>query len=163
MKTAPLVADLPVIPTLLHDIRANTLDDAFLGDVLQAVLDSDDNFYRDFFWMIIAYCVFDALRIWWHGYAYRRFPEKRFCDLHTEIVCWLVILALIAQLLPSHTRFIGQGCMLMCHNSFDLALLVRLPMVAITNVLGFHNSLLFLFNHLLVGQWTSLDHCLPQN
>ena len=49
MKTAPLVADLPVIPTLLHDIRANTPDNVLLGDVLQAVLDSDDNFYRDFF------------------------------------------------------------------------------------------------------------------
>jgi len=49
MKTTPLVVDLPVIPTLLHDIRANTPDDAFLGDVLQAVLDSDDNLYRDFF------------------------------------------------------------------------------------------------------------------
>jgi len=54
MKTTPLVADLPVIPTLLHDIRANTPNDAFLGDVLQAVLDSNDNFYQDFFWMIIA-------------------------------------------------------------------------------------------------------------
>ena len=41
MKTTPLDADLPGIPTLLHDIRANTSDDAFLGDVLQAVLDSD--------------------------------------------------------------------------------------------------------------------------
>jgi len=49
MKTTPLVADLPVIPTLLHDIQANTPDDAFLGEVLQVVLDSDDNFYRDFF------------------------------------------------------------------------------------------------------------------
>jgi len=49
MKTTLLDADLPVIPTLLHGIRANTSDDAFLGDVLQAVLDSDDNFYRDFF------------------------------------------------------------------------------------------------------------------
>jgi len=36
----------------------------------------------------------------------------------------------------------------------DPALLVQLPRVAITNVWGFHNSLLFLFNHLLVGQWT---------
>jgi len=49
MKTTPLVADLPVIPTLLHDIRANTSDDVFLGDVLQAILDLDDNFYPDFF------------------------------------------------------------------------------------------------------------------
>ena len=49
LKTTSLDPDLPVIPTLLHDIRANTSDDAFLGDVLQAVLDSDDNFYRDFF------------------------------------------------------------------------------------------------------------------
>jgi len=153
-KTTPLVADLPVIPTLLHDIRANTSDDAFLRDVLQAVLDSDDNFYQDFFWMIIAYCVFDTLRMWWHGYAYRRLPEGQLCDLHMEIVSWLVILALIAQLLPSHTRFIGQGCMLTCHILFDLALRVQLPKVAITNVLGFHNSLLFLFNQLLVGQWT---------
>jgi len=102
--------------------------------------------------MIIAYCVSDALRMWWQGYAHRRFPERQFCDLHTEIVSWLVILALIAQFLPSHTRFIGQGCMLTCHISFDLR--VQLPKVAISNVLGFHNSLLFLFNHLLVGQWT---------
>jgi len=49
MKTTTLVADLPVIQTLLHDISANTSDDAFLGDVLQAVLDSDNNFYQDFF------------------------------------------------------------------------------------------------------------------
>ena len=49
MKTTPLVADLPAILTLLDDIRANTQDDPFLGDVLQAVLDSDDNFYLDFF------------------------------------------------------------------------------------------------------------------
>jgi len=49
MKTTQLTADLPVISTLLHDILANTSDDAFLRKVLQAVLDSDDNFYRDFF------------------------------------------------------------------------------------------------------------------
>jgi len=65
MKMTLRNADLPVISTLLHDIRANTSDNAFLGDVLQAVLDSGDNFYRDFFWMIIAYCVFDELRMWW--------------------------------------------------------------------------------------------------
>ena len=41
--------DLPRVSTLLHDIRAAVPDDAFLGDVLQAVLDSDDNFYREFF------------------------------------------------------------------------------------------------------------------
>jgi len=41
--------DLPRVSTLLHHIRAAVLDDAFLGDVLQAVLDSDDNFYWDFF------------------------------------------------------------------------------------------------------------------
>ena len=154
MKSTPLVADLPVIPTLPQDIRANTSDDALLGDVLQAVLDSDDNFYRDFFWMIIAYCAFDALRMWWHEYAYRLFSERQFCALHTEIVSWRVILALIAQLLPSHTRSIGQGCILTCHILFDLALRVQLPKVAITNALGFHNSLLFLFSHLLAGPWT---------
>ena len=35
--------------TLLHDIRAAVPDDAFVGNVLQAVLGSDDNFYREFF------------------------------------------------------------------------------------------------------------------
>jgi len=49
MKITHQAADLPVVSTLLHDIRANILEDAFWGDVLQAVLDSDDNFYRDFF------------------------------------------------------------------------------------------------------------------
>ena len=49
MKTTSLPADLHVIPTLFHDIQSNTSDDAFLGDVLQAVLDSDDDFYWDFF------------------------------------------------------------------------------------------------------------------
>jgi len=47
--------------------------------------------------------------------------------------------------------------MLMCHISCDRALLVQLPKVAITNVWGFHNSLIFLFNHLLVRQWTSKE------
>jgi len=107
-----------------------------------------------FFWMLIAYCVFDAQRMWWHGYAYLLFPEKQFCAHHQEIVSWGVILALTAQLLPSHTRSIGQGCMLTCHILFNLALRVQLPKVAITNALGFHNSLLFLFSHLLVGSWT---------
>ena len=41
--------DLPCVSTLLHDIRAAVPDDAFLGDVLQAVLETDDNFYREFF------------------------------------------------------------------------------------------------------------------
>ena len=49
MKMTPLTADLPVISMLLYDIRPNTSDNAFLGDVLQAVLDSDDIFYQDFF------------------------------------------------------------------------------------------------------------------
>jgi len=40
---------LPSVSTLLHDIRAAVPDDTFLGDVLQAVLDLDDNFYREFF------------------------------------------------------------------------------------------------------------------
>jgi hypothetical protein len=92
--------------------------------------------------------------MWWHGCAYRLFPERQFCARHTEIVSWRVILAWTAQLLPSHTRSIGQGCMLTCHILFDRALRVQLPKVAITNALGFHNSLLFLFSHLLVGPWT---------
>ena len=41
--------DLPRVSTLLHDIRTVAPNGTFLGDVLQAVLDADDNFYRDFF------------------------------------------------------------------------------------------------------------------
>jgi len=49
LKGTPPSKDLPRVSTLLHDIRAAVPDNAFLGDVLQAVLDSDDNFYREFF------------------------------------------------------------------------------------------------------------------
>jgi len=48
LKGTPPSKDLPRVSTLLHDIRAAVPDDAFLVDVLQPVLDSDDNFYRDF-------------------------------------------------------------------------------------------------------------------
>jgi len=49
LKGTPPSQDLPGVFTLLHNIRAAVPDDAFLGDVLQAVIDSDDNFYREFF------------------------------------------------------------------------------------------------------------------
>jgi len=49
LKGAPPSKELKRVSTLLHDIRAAVPDDAFLGDVLQAVLDSDDNFYCEFF------------------------------------------------------------------------------------------------------------------
>jgi len=49
LKGTPPSKDVPRVSTLLHDIRAAVPDDAFLGDVLQAALDSDDNFYREFF------------------------------------------------------------------------------------------------------------------
>ena len=49
LKTIPTSTVLPPVSALLQDIRTKTPEDAFLGDVLQAVTDSDDNFYRDFF------------------------------------------------------------------------------------------------------------------
>ena len=41
MKTTKPPADLPPVSALLHNIRANTSYDAFLIDVLQAVMNSD--------------------------------------------------------------------------------------------------------------------------
>jgi len=49
LKSTPPSKDVPRESTLLHDICAAVPDDAFLGDVLQAVIDSDDNFYQEFF------------------------------------------------------------------------------------------------------------------
>jgi len=49
LKGTPSSKDLPRVSTLLHNIRAAVPDDAFLGDVIQVVLDSDDNFYLEFF------------------------------------------------------------------------------------------------------------------
>ena len=165
MKTFPLDADLPFIPTLLHDIRAKTSDDAFLGDVLQAVLDSDDNFYRDFF--------LDDNRV----LCFRR-TEDVVARVYVPAVSREAVLrsAQGDSLLAGHPG-IDRTIASVAHSFYwpglhaDVSHFVRFcPTCAAskgsnhgTNVWGFHNSLLYLFNHLRVGQWTWLDHCLPLN
>jgi len=156
MKTTPLVADLPAILTLLDDIQADTQDDPFLGDVLQAVLDSDDNFYLDFF--------LDDNR----ALCFRRTEDvvARVCALAVSREAVLRS-AHGDSLLAGHPG-IDRTIASVAHSFYwpglhaDVSHFVRFcPTCAAskgsnhgTNVWGFHNSLLYLFNHLLVGQWT---------
>jgi len=49
MKTTQQSKNLPPVSALLHNIRADTQDDAFSGDDLQAVMDSEDHFCQEYF------------------------------------------------------------------------------------------------------------------
>ena len=154
MKTTQQSKNLPPVSALLHNIRADTQDDAFSGDDLQAVMDSEDHFYQEKFWTRIAYYVSVALRALWPEYAFRHTPKRRCCDLHTVIASSQAILESIAPPLRSHTCFFGQGYMLMWHTSCARAQHARHPREAITSVWGFRNSPLSLCDPSLAGPWT---------
>jgi len=111
-------------------------DDAFLADVLQAVLDSDDNFYQEFF-------VDDN-----HLLCYRRF-----CERLTVTVSWRATRELIVQRHLLHTLFTGQDYLLTWHTLSARNAQVQRQMVAIINGWEFHNSRLYWYNHSLAGPW----------
>jgi len=142
LKGTPSSKDLPRVSTLLHDTRATVPDDTFVGDVLQAVLDSNDNFYREFF-------VDDN-----HILCFRRIEDVvprvcvpaqckgAVCERLTVTVSWRVTQELIIQLHPSYSR----DYMLTWHTLSVRVPHVQRQRVAIINGWEFHDSRLYQYN-----------------
>jgi len=78
--------DLPRVSTLLHDIRAAVPDDAFVGDVLQAELDSDDNCYQDFPSTTTTFFDFVEVKMWYPESVYQLNVREQFCEQLTVTV-----------------------------------------------------------------------------
>jgi len=126
--------DLPRVSTLLHDIRAAVPDDAFLGDVLQAVLLTQMTIsIGSFSSMTTTSFVFVEVKMWYPESVYLFNLRERFCERLTVTVSWRVTRELIVQQLPSHILFAGLDYMLTWHTLSVLVPLVQRRRVAIIN------------------------------
>jgi len=82
---------------LITEIQKAVTTDSYLSGVLQSVLDSDDNFFRDFFLDVRETLCYQRMEDTRPGYVYLPCAKRQFSVLLMGTVHSLVILALTKQ------------------------------------------------------------------
>jgi len=138
---------------LITEIQKAVTTDSYLSGVLQSVLDSDDNFFRDFYLDVRETLCYQRMEDTRPGYVYLPCAKRQFSVLLMGTVHSLVILALTKQQPLCHTQSIGQVCTPMWHISCAHAKCVLHQKVLSINVWGQRLIPQSLYNQLQAGPW----------